>query len=178
MEKLGRPRQLELRKRTLRSYRQILCDGRGQAAAAPVAHQSLATVVGQLVGMAAEQGSNLSLNRPAPAALVRRCAKPPPGSIILRPTDCMYHLLYLLELRENNALIVYSPLLSSQIPASYAANAFHLFAHGPSLQVEMHEPTWCGSSWSQDIEGLESRKDSESLKVSTPFFNRTASPPS
>lgn len=40
------------------------------------------------------------------------------------------HLLYLLELHENNAIIVYSPTLSSQIPTSYAANAFNLFQRG------------------------------------------------
>lgn len=32
------------------------------------------------------------------------------------------HFLYLLELHANNAHIVYSPLLSSQIPPSFAAN--------------------------------------------------------
>ena len=40
------------------------------------------------------------------------------------------HLLYLLALHENNAIIVYSPTLSSQIPTSYAANAFNLFQRG------------------------------------------------
>jgi HEPN superfamily AbiU2-like protein len=37
------------------------------------------------------------------------------------------HLHYLLELHENNAIIFYSPTLSSQIPPSYAANAFNVF---------------------------------------------------
>jgi hypothetical protein len=37
------------------------------------------------------------------------------------------HFLYLLELHENNAIVVYSPTLSSQIPTSYAANAFNVF---------------------------------------------------
>jgi hypothetical protein len=37
------------------------------------------------------------------------------------------HFLYLLELHANNAHIVYSPLLSSQIPPSFAANAFNVF---------------------------------------------------
>jgi hypothetical protein len=37
------------------------------------------------------------------------------------------HLLYLLELHENNAIVLYSPTLSSQIPTSYAANAFNVF---------------------------------------------------
>jgi hypothetical protein len=40
------------------------------------------------------------------------------------------HLLYLLELHENNAIIVYSPTLSSQIPTSHAANAFNVFQRG------------------------------------------------
>jgi hypothetical protein len=40
------------------------------------------------------------------------------------------HLLYILELHENNEIIVYSPTLSSQIPTSYAANAFIVFRHG------------------------------------------------
>src|SRR5262245_47123536 len=37
------------------------------------------------------------------------------------------HLLYLLELHENNSIILYSPTLSSQIPTSFAANAFNVF---------------------------------------------------
>jgi AbiU2 len=40
------------------------------------------------------------------------------------------HLLYLLELHENNAIIFYSPTLSSQIPTSYAANAFNVIQRG------------------------------------------------
>jgi hypothetical protein len=40
------------------------------------------------------------------------------------------HLLYVLELHENNEIIVYSPTLRSQIPTSYAANAFIVFRHG------------------------------------------------
>jgi AbiU2 len=43
------------------------------------------------------------------------------------------HLLYLLELHANNAHVVYSPLLSSQIPRSFAANAFDV------LQRSMHQ---------------------------------------
>ncbi len=37
------------------------------------------------------------------------------------------HMLYLVELHENNAMIVYSPMLTAQIPRSFAANAFNLF---------------------------------------------------
>lgn len=40
------------------------------------------------------------------------------------------HLLYLLELHENNALVLYSSTLSSQIPQSHAANAFLVFQRG------------------------------------------------
>jgi hypothetical protein len=40
------------------------------------------------------------------------------------------HLLYVLELHENNEIIVYSPTLRSQIPTSYAANAFIIFRQG------------------------------------------------
>jgi hypothetical protein len=36
------------------------------------------------------------------------------------------HLLYLLALHENNAIIVYSSTLSSRIPYSHAANAFNV----------------------------------------------------
>ena len=43
------------------------------------------------------------------------------------------HFLYLLELHANNEFIVYSPALSSQIPKSYAANAFNVF------QRSMHQ---------------------------------------
>src|SRR5262249_35724968 len=40
------------------------------------------------------------------------------------------HLLYLLELHENNAIVLYSDTLSSQIPTSFAANAFNVFQRG------------------------------------------------
>src|SRR5450755_1080908 len=40
------------------------------------------------------------------------------------------HLLYLVALHESNAIIVYSEKLSSQIPKSYAANAFEVFRSG------------------------------------------------
>ena len=43
------------------------------------------------------------------------------------------HFLYVLELHANNAFVVYSPALSSEIPASYAANAFNVF------QKSMHQ---------------------------------------
>jgi hypothetical protein len=37
------------------------------------------------------------------------------------------HAHYLLDIRENNAIVVYSDQLSKQIPRSYAANAFNIF---------------------------------------------------
>jgi hypothetical protein len=40
------------------------------------------------------------------------------------------HLLYLLGLHENNAIVLYSPTLSQQIPTSFAANAFNVFQQG------------------------------------------------
>jgi hypothetical protein len=40
------------------------------------------------------------------------------------------HLLYALELHENNAIVLYSSTLSSQIPTSSAANAFNVFQRG------------------------------------------------
>jgi hypothetical protein len=40
------------------------------------------------------------------------------------------HLHYLLQLHENNAIVVYSDTLSSQIPTSRAANAFNVFQRG------------------------------------------------
>ena len=40
------------------------------------------------------------------------------------------HALYLLELHENNAIVVYSPTLSGQIPISFAANAFNICQRG------------------------------------------------
>jgi hypothetical protein len=40
------------------------------------------------------------------------------------------HLLYLVALHENNAIIVYSDKLSPQIPMSCAANAFNVFQSG------------------------------------------------
>jgi hypothetical protein len=40
------------------------------------------------------------------------------------------HLCYLLALHENNAIVTYSPMLSKQIPTSFAANAFNVFQRG------------------------------------------------
>src|SRR5262245_22340819 len=40
------------------------------------------------------------------------------------------HLHYLLELHENNAIALYTPTLSQQIPTSFAANAFNVFQQG------------------------------------------------
>ncbi|WP_063700856.1 hypothetical protein [Bradyrhizobium centrolobii] len=46
------------------------------------------------------------------------------------------HAHYLLYLRENNAIVVYSDALSKQIPRSYAANAFNAFREAMH-QIEM-----------------------------------------
>lgn len=43
------------------------------------------------------------------------------------------HFLYVIELRANNAFVVHSDVLTSQIPQSYAANAFNVF------QRSMHQ---------------------------------------
>jgi hypothetical protein len=43
------------------------------------------------------------------------------------------HFLYVVELHANNSFIVYSPILASQIPSSFAANAFNVF------QRSMHQ---------------------------------------
>jgi hypothetical protein len=40
------------------------------------------------------------------------------------------HLVYLLALHENNAIVLYSEILSKQIPRSFAANAFNVFRSG------------------------------------------------
>jgi hypothetical protein len=67
------------------------------------------------------------------------------------------HLVYLLELHENNAIISYSPKLSSQIPASRAANAFNVFQRGLyqfeiihlcALWDELDLPLRISSTWS------------------------------
>ncbi|MCC8977911.1 hypothetical protein [Bradyrhizobium acaciae] len=46
------------------------------------------------------------------------------------------HAHYLLDIRENNAIVVYSDQLSKQIPRSYAANAFNVFRQAMH-QIEM-----------------------------------------
>ena len=43
------------------------------------------------------------------------------------------HLLYLIDIQANNAFIVYSPLISKQVPKSFAAHAFNVF------QRSMHQ---------------------------------------
>ena len=39
------------------------------------------------------------------------------------------HFLYLAAIHENNAIVVFSPMLAEQIPHSYAAHAFNVFQH-------------------------------------------------
>jgi hypothetical protein len=48
-------------------------------------------------------------------------------------TKVLEHFLYVVELHANNSFVVFSPLLASQIPRSYAANAFNVF------QRSMHQ---------------------------------------
>src|SRR5260221_12860401 len=43
------------------------------------------------------------------------------------------HFLYVVELHANNSFVVYSSVLASQIPASYAASAFNVF------RLSMHQ---------------------------------------
>ena len=43
------------------------------------------------------------------------------------------HFLYVVELHANNSFIIYSPIVASQIPSSFAANAFNVF------QRSMHQ---------------------------------------
>src|SRR5436190_16901873 len=49
------------------------------------------------------------------------------------------HLLYVIELHANNEFVVYSNALSSQIPRSFAANAFLVFQRS-MYQVEVVRP--------------------------------------
>ena len=46
------------------------------------------------------------------------------------------HFLYALELHANNSFVVYSPVLASQIPYSYAAHAFRVFQRS-MYQIEI-----------------------------------------
>jgi AbiU2 len=62
------------------------------------------------------------------------------------------HLLYLLALHANNAIIVYSDLLSSQIPYSHAANAFEVFRAG----LHQFEIVRLCAVWDQAEESKES----------------------
>jgi hypothetical protein len=53
------------------------------------------------------------------------------GRLAKEKTECVVdNLLYLMELHETNAIVLYSPILSSQIPYSRAANAFNVFQRG------------------------------------------------
>jgi hypothetical protein len=46
------------------------------------------------------------------------------------------HFLYVIELHANNSFVVFSPVLASQIPNSYAANAFNVFQRS-MYQIEI-----------------------------------------
>lgn len=47
----------------------------------------------------------------------------------IRIDKVLGHFINLAALHENNAIVVFSPTLASQIPRSYAANAFNVFQH-------------------------------------------------
>ena len=51
-------------------------------------------------------------------------------------TKVLDHFLYVVELHANNSFVVFSPLLASQIPRSYAANAFNVFQRS-MYQIEI-----------------------------------------
>jgi hypothetical protein len=51
-------------------------------------------------------------------------------------TKVLDHLLYVVELHANNSFVVFSPILASQIPYSYAANAFKVFQRS-MYQIEI-----------------------------------------
>jgi hypothetical protein len=54
----------------------------------------------------------------------------------LRTSRLVDHLMYLMELHENNAIVLYSDTLAAQIPTSFAANAFKVF-QGALHQFEL-----------------------------------------
>src|SRR5258705_13830329 len=51
-------------------------------------------------------------------------------------TKVLEHFLYVIELHANNSFVVFSPVLASQIPNSYAANAFNVFQRS-MYQIEI-----------------------------------------
>jgi hypothetical protein len=51
-------------------------------------------------------------------------------------TKIIDHFLYMIELHANNSFVVFSPVLASQIPYSYAANAFRVFQRS-MYQIEI-----------------------------------------
>ena len=51
-------------------------------------------------------------------------------------TKIIDHFLYVVELHANNSFVVFSPVLASQIPRSYAANAFKVFQRS-MYQIEI-----------------------------------------
>ncbi len=51
-------------------------------------------------------------------------------------TKLIDHFLYVIELHANNSFVVFSPVLASQIPRSYAANAFKVFQRS-MYQIEI-----------------------------------------
>src|ERR1700730_17421917 len=62
------------------------------------------------------------------------------------------HTLYLLDIHENNAIVLYSDTLSKQIPKSYAANAFNVFRQAMH-QIELVR---ISALWDAPVKGRES----------------------
>jgi hypothetical protein len=61
------------------------------------------------------------------------------------------HLHYLLELHENNAIVLYTPTLSQQIPTSFAANAFNVFQQGMhQFEIVRLCALWDGVKWEKE----------------------------
>jgi AbiU2 len=61
------------------------------------------------------------------------------------------HLMYLLELHENNAIVLYSPTLSCQIPPSFAANAFNVFQQGlHQFEIVRLCALWDRAEWEKE----------------------------
>jgi hypothetical protein len=76
------------------------------------------------------------------------------------------HLLYLLELHANNAIITYSDTLSSQITLAHAADAFNVF-RGASISSRSCACARCGTHRRL----TRNRKKSRPRKVSRPSSN-------
>src|SRR6516164_3496660 len=78
-----------------------------------------------------ERGCRSSASRRRNSPMFKKMSVPERARIAKEKTRRVVdHLHYLLELHENNAIVLYTPTLSQQIPTSFAANAFNMFQHG------------------------------------------------